>query len=149
MKYCVQQMKLPPMLGPQVFNLPVSVTLQPDTGCVVLNITGKWYEEILRGYSFLRFRIPLTRLYLDQSSNHIVCFQHLQILKYVQFVSNIFPDEFSVFKLFKQTIIIIACCLSTYALKGYLFLRPAPVSALYWTDSDKTLFFSTLRQSWK
>ena len=41
MKYCVQQMKLPPMLGPQVFNLPVSVTLQPDTGCVVLNITGK------------------------------------------------------------------------------------------------------------
>lgn len=49
MKYCVQQMKLPPMLGPQVFNLPVSVTLQPDTGCVVLNITGndmrKFYED--------------------------------------------------------------------------------------------------------
>ena len=41
-------MKLPPMLGPQVFNLPISVTQKPDTGCVVLNITGKWYEEILR-----------------------------------------------------------------------------------------------------
>ena len=89
----------------------------------------KFYEDT--HFYVLGYLVCITRLYLDQSSNHIVCFQHLQILKYVHFVSNIFPDEFSVFKLFKQTIIIIACCLSTYALKRYLFLRPAPVSALY------------------
>ena len=40
-------------------------------------------------------------------------------LKYVQFISNTFPDEIVLFTLFKYDIIVIVYCLSLYRLKKY------------------------------